>query len=197
MTRMMRGPIRWSLLIAAIVALVAGTVSAAEKSIDVLIESAHNSGVAARASLTSQGNATIVSLVVTGGAGNRYLPDVRSGTCAHAAEAPEIPLAMAANDSPSRTTIDVPLADLRTGSYVIMLHRLNGGAVSLDPKTAAACGAIGSTSRGKPVATAAPGTGAGPIGSGSSTRLLTFVTGAAAALAAIVAWRVRVHGKAR
>ncbi len=196
MTSLMRGPIRWSLLIAATVALVAGTVSAAERSIDVSIESAHNSGVSARASLTSQGNATIVSLVVTGGAGNRYLPDVRSGTCTHAAEAPEIPLAMASSDALSRTTIDVALADLRTGSYVIMLHRLNGGAVSLDPKTAAACGAIGSRSPGKPAVTTAPGTGTGPIGSGSSTRLLTLVT-AAAALAAIVAWRVRVQGKAR
>jgi hypothetical protein len=175
---------------AAILWFGAGSVLAARSSIDVNVKSQHKSGVSAKATLTSQDGATVVTLSVFGGKGTQFLPDLRTGTCAHPAQTPEIPLAMTSSVEATKTTIDIPLADFSDGSYVIMLHKLDGNLASLGPKTALACGAIGS----KPVegtVSAAPVTGIGPVGARSGDQWPVLAFAAAAGGTGLAGWSLR------
>ena len=171
----------------AVVAMAFASASAlaAGDSARVLLGSQGKSGIAGTARLTAQGELTIVSVTISGGEGNAFLPDIRSGTCAGAADLPEIPLAMTTTSS--QTTIDMPLDDLSSGSYVIMLHSLGGNAASLGPENALACGEIG----GAPGANSAPSTGVGPGSAETSSGWRAAVLIAVAVGAAALAWRVQ------
>jgi hypothetical protein len=176
--------------LAAILWFGSGATLAAGGSVDVNVKSQHKSGVAAKATFTSQDDATVVSLSVTGGKGAQLLPDIRSGTCAHPAQTPEIPLAMTSSAAPSETTIDVPLAELSDGSYVILLHRMDGNLTSLGPKTALACGAIGAKPA-EAVVNAPPLTGVGPLGAHSGERWRGFAIAATAGGTGLAGWQLR------
>ena len=185
------------LIVTAVISLSSGSVLADGNSVDVMLKSLHKSGVSAHASFIGHSGSTIVSIAVTGGKGKQFLPDIRSGTCAHAAATPEIPLAMASSKSRSATTIDVPLADLSDGSYVVMLHSIDGDLASLAPKSALACGAIGAGQATAPIANSAPAVGVGPVHSGSSVHGLAIALAGIAAGVATIAWLIQARGEAQ
>jgi hypothetical protein len=136
------------------------------------------SGVTGTATLTADGDQTVVELTVRGAAGDH--PDhIHRGRCAEPEPNPLYPLS-----GHSTTRVDVPLDELMAGEYLILIHE---SAQNLNVYLA--CGDIVAERQA-----AMPTTGTGPVGTDDDLPLLAGL-GSAAVLAS-VAQRVRRRGAA-
>jgi len=165
----------------------------AASAVTVKLKSQHHSGVSATATLTAKDDATTVKVRVSGASGVAYFPDIRRGTCLFAVQAPEIPLALASNKTPSETVIDVPMSHLTSAPYVVMLHAADGTLSSLSPEAAIACGQI-QTGAANSVASTAPVTGIGAMVSAPSNAPLSLALLASAGGLAFAAHRLSARG---
>jgi hypothetical protein len=166
-------------------------ISAASEPMVVNLTSRHRSGASAKATLKADGEATIITIAISGK--GAYLPDIRSGACDDAAAVPEIPLAVGTKSEPSVTTVDVPMATLVKGTRVLMLHRADGSLSDLGPASAAACGELGPAQ--STIAVGPPVTGVGPMVSQRTTQALTTGLGVAAVGLMVSAWVIRRRGE--
>jgi hypothetical protein len=164
--------------------------------VTVKMKSQRHSGVSATATLAEKDGATVVAVRVNGKSGVTYFPDIRRGTCALAAQSPEIPLALVTTSQPAETVLDVPLNQLTAGSYVVMLHPSDGTLASLAPDAAVACGQIRAKSESSSVANAAPITGIRAAIPASDETGLSLVLLASAGGVALAAHRLSARGRA-
>lgn len=184
-------------LLAAAVFLTAASSAWAASALKVQLKSQHHSGVSATATLATKDGATIVTIRVSGKSSADYFPDLRRGSCALAAQAPEIPLALASTKSPSETVIDVPVSQLASSAYVVMLHAADGTLSSLSPNEAVACGQIRVSHASSSVANAAPVTGIGTALAERSMMPLSLWLLASAGGATFFARRLSSRGRER
>lgn len=171
-----------------------------ESRVVVPLRAVGGSGVKGVATFVRADGVTVVKVAVTGAAGARYLPDIRSGTCANAAAMPDVPLSIVESGSAGETTIDLSLADLLAGPHVVMIHSASPTVTSLDAGSAVACGRIlRKKVRAAPSPTpavsavAAPSTGIGPmVGAGGDPLILPLAgAGVAAGSAGLLLTRRR------
>jgi hypothetical protein len=101
-----------------------------------------DSGVSGKATLRSKDGVTTVSIRITGPDG-AYPAHIQVGNCGEFTAMPAFPLADADPTRITRTVVDVPLADLLAGRYVVTIHRPAADLTTLlDPASVVACGAI-------------------------------------------------------
>lgn len=97
-------------------------------SVTVDLEEVGDSNISGRAILTAAGNQTIVDMTLTGsGLRGDHPTHIHTGTCDNFDPNPLYPLEtvvlQAVNrDGTSVSTVDVPLAELQRGDYVILVH---------------------------------------------------------------------------
>jgi hypothetical protein len=97
------------------------------ESVTVQFTTLNDSGVTGSATLTAQGNQTLVQLRVTGITGQH--PDhIHRSTCANPEPQPTYPLTdvvlnPANNQGESETLVDVSLDELLTNPYLILIHK--------------------------------------------------------------------------
>lgn len=96
-------------------------VSAQDDSATIDLAELNDSGISGTASLTADGDATVVSIEVTGASGG-HPAHIHEGTCDNLNPNPEYPLASVDADGTSETTVEVALDDLTGGEYAINLH---------------------------------------------------------------------------
>jgi len=144
------------------------------------------SGVTGTATLTADGDQTVVEMTVRGAAGDH--PDhIHRGRCADPEPNPLYPLSdvvlnPADPEGHSTTRVDVPLAELLAGEYLILVHE---SAQNLNVYLV--CGDIVAERQA-----AMPSTGAGPGGAAGDRPLLAGLGGAAILFAAALRARRRV-----
>jgi hypothetical protein len=144
------------------------------------------SGVTGTATLTADGDQTVVEMTVRGAAGDH--PDhIHRGRCADPEPNPLYPLSdvilnPADPEGRSTTRVDVPLAELLAGEYLILVHE---SAQNLNVYLV--CGDIVAERQ-----TAMPSAGAGPGGAAGDRPLLAGLGGAAILFAAALRARRRV-----
>ena len=108
----------------------------------------NGSGVTGKATLRANGGLTKIGIRLNGDA-SAYPTHLHEGTCDEFEAMPGAPLADTTPGTTSRTVVELPLDDLLTGSWVIIVHHPEehiGGL--LDPASVIACGEIS----GSPVA---------------------------------------------
>ncbi|MGI8478188.1 MAG: hypothetical protein ACR2OO_17720 [Thermomicrobiales bacterium] len=187
-------------MLAALLLVVAGAAADSakidrESRVTVPLSAVGGSGVKGVATFVRADGVTVVKVAITGVGGDRYLPDIRSGTCAHAAAMPDVPLSIVDSGAASATTIDLSVPDLFPGPHVVMIHSASPAVTSLDAGSAVACGRILRRKvRAAPTPTpgiavaAAPRTGIGPmVGAGGEPLILPLAgAGVAAASAGLL-----------
>lgn len=135
----------------------------------------NDSGVSGAVVLDAADGATWVRISVEA-AGEEYLPYLRRGTCDAYRATPAIPLSLVAPGRPSETAVDLVLAELQSGGYLIDLHIIAGDLDDLlDPKTSVACGEIETREggiEGSTETTQPPVTGIGPLQTGRDWTLV-------------------------
>jgi hypothetical protein len=147
------------------------------------------SGVSGKATLRAADDITSVAIRIAASHG-AYPAHIHRGTCAQFEAMPRFPLADAKHGRTTRTLVEMPLADLLAGSYVINLHRPSTHLETLlDPSSVVACGAIAveqlpTSSGGTGGVVMPPVTGVGTAITHESTGRLSF--GLAAVACALV-----------
>lgn len=151
-------------LLAAVAAAIIGSAAAAQtERVTVVFEPIGDSGVKGTATLTARGDKTVVELAVTGASGDH--PDhIHRSTCANPEPTPTYPLSdVVLNRADalgrSKTTVDVPLEQLLSEPYLILIHKSKE-----EIDVYLACADI-------TAASPLPGTGVGP-GAGAGAPLL-------------------------
>jgi hypothetical protein len=123
-----------------------------------------DSEVTGKATLRASDGITTVAIRLTDN-GRVYPAQIHLGTCEAFEAMPGFPLADAEPGQITRTVVEITLADLLTGDYVINLHRPSTDLASLlDPASVVACGAIAQpkpSATGTAVAIQPPVTGVG------------------------------------
>jgi hypothetical protein len=136
------------------------------KSVMITLNELNDSGVTGSATLTAQGDQTVVELKLTGLTGDH--PDhIHNGTCADPVPEPTYPLndvVLNPSDPEGRstTTVDVELNSLLEDDYLILVHKSHE-----EINTYVACGDI-VPMEGVGGASTLPSNGAGPLAEGDS-----------------------------
>jgi hypothetical protein len=160
--------------------------------VTIRLRAAGASGVSGKATLRSVDGVTTVAVRIDG-RDVAYPAHVHEGTCGEFEAMPGFPLADAEPDRISRTVVDVSLAHLLAGNYVINLHRpAMDLATLLDPASVVACGAIVvERSASGPAVTTPPDTGVGAAFAASTFGGLSIAMTAAAIVLAGVGITLR------
>ncbi|MEA2594308.1 MAG: hypothetical protein QOF01_777 [Thermomicrobiales bacterium] len=112
-----------------------------------------------KATLRPEDGVTTVAIRLTTASRGAFPAQIHRGTCQAFDPMPGVPLADAEPGLPTRTVVEIPLAELLAGSYVINIHQPSTNLASLlDPAGVVACGAIASS---RSTATQPPVTGIG------------------------------------
>lgn len=198
MTRRATFLVPLGIMVVAMFALIpanAGRLAAAAKdkpeSVTVQFTTLNDSGVTGSATLTAQGNKTLVQLRVKGITGQH--PDhIHRSTCANPEPQPTYPLTdvvlnPANNQGESETLVDVSLDELLTNPYLILIHKSKQ-----EINVYVACADITAAKTSASPANM-PGTGTGataPNGAGRDVTLIGLLA-AAAGIFAIAGRRMR------
>jgi hypothetical protein len=102
-------------------ALAGSSVSAQEDSVTIEMVELNDSGVSGEATLTADGDSTLVSIEVTGASGG-HPAHIHEGTCDDLDPNPLHPLDPVDADGISETTVAVALDDLTAGEFAINVH---------------------------------------------------------------------------
>lgn len=145
--------------------------------VTIALHEVDNSGVSGKATLRAKDDLTTVAVRLDAPDG-AYPAHIHEGTCDRFHAMPGFPLADAVPGRTTRTIVEISLAKLLSGRYVINIHRPSTDlSVLLDPSSVVACGAIvleRPTSTGGTVGvTSPPVTGVGPTIRGNSFGVLS------------------------
>jgi len=100
------------------------------------------SGVSGKTTLRADDDIATVAIRLTANDGS-YPAHIHRGTCADFDAMPVFPLADALPGRITRTVVEISLADLLAGGYVVTVHRPSTDLdMLLDPSSVVACGAI-------------------------------------------------------
>jgi hypothetical protein len=166
-------------LLTSVVVATYGTAKAAQpSSVTVVFNPINDSGVKGTATLTADGDKTIVELSVTGVRGHH--PDhIHRSTCANPEPVPTYPLSdVVLNPADvighSTTTVDVSLEQLLNEPYLILIHKSHE-----EIDVYLACADITAS-------TPMPATGAGSGGDSNGSQSLLIITGILSTAALVV-----------
>jgi hypothetical protein len=135
--------------------------------ITIRLRQVDDSGVSGKATLRAEDGITTVAIRLDASDG-AYPAHIHEGTCDEFHAMPGFPLADAEPGQTTRTIVEISLAELLSGAYVINVHRPSTDLdVLLDPSSVVACGAIAlerssTATSGTDGVTSPPVTGVGP-----------------------------------
>jgi hypothetical protein len=107
-----------------------------EAGVTVDLGTQNDSGQSGTATLTADGEKTMVTIDLSNPPGDAQPAHIHAGTCAELNPQPEFPLANVV-DGKSETTVDAPLSALEGEDYAINVHKSEA-----DVETYVACGDI-------------------------------------------------------
>jgi hypothetical protein len=150
-------PLVFALVVALLGTAAAALAAAAQETVTVTLAEQSGSGQSGTAVLTAVGNQTRVTLRLSNPpAGIPQPAHIHPGTCANLDPRPQYPLNNVVDGS-SETVVDVPLADLLTGTFAINVHK-SGQEIAVY----VACGDIPARAQLAP-ATGQPRAGTAPL----------------------------------
>jgi hypothetical protein len=153
--------------------------------VTIRLRSAGDSEVEGKATLRAGDGITTVAIRLAGPAGS-YPTHIREGTCQVFEPVLDFPLTDAEPGRITRTVVEIPLAELLAGTYVINVHRPTTDlGTLLDPSSLVACGTIEALRQPAPEETPQgvtnpPVTGAGTTIAGQSMSARLVALGALA-----------------
>ncbi|MGH2532150.1 MAG: hypothetical protein ACRDJW_07550 [Thermomicrobiales bacterium] len=109
------------LVVLGMAVLVNAPVAAQEDSVTIDLDELNDSGVSGEATLTADGDSTLVSIDVLGASGG-HPAHIHEGTCDELNPNPTFPLTSVDADGLSETTVEVALDDLTADPYAINVH---------------------------------------------------------------------------